>query len=63
MKWFVIEVWLGFVFSGGWMVEIEILVHSGMQGKVWVGLKMVFVELFEVGVWWAVVENGSAADS
>lgn len=58
-----IEVWVGFGFSVGWTVEIEILVHSGMTGKVWVGLKMVFVVPFEVGVWWAVVENGSAADS
>lgn len=45
------------------MVEIEILVHSGMPGKVWVVLKMEFGVPFEVGVWWVAAENGSAADS
>lgn len=45
------------------MVEIEILVHSGMLGKVWVGLKMEFGVPFGVGVWWAAAENGSVADS
>lgn len=58
-----IEISLGFEFSGGWTVEIEILVHSGMLGKVWVGSKMEFGVPFAVGVWWAAVENGSAADS
>lgn len=58
-----VEVSLEFGFSGGWTVETETLVHSGMLEKVWVVSKMEFGVPFEVGAWLAAAENGSAADS